>query len=272
MCLMKAASWLLYLLIAILVICSRFSTVCAYLLPLVLFLQYTMFVWMIPLNLNWSRGLYSHLFWKSILLFCVTVFSFSFVYWFYGVVDSATGTTVKCYPTSLYFSVTTWSTLGYGDFRPVPSVRLLTSLEAILGVLSIPLIFTMIWKYCDFRIWGTSNEDEQAERKNFKLRLDDRGVWKQVDDNDQTYDLNQKYDLNTCKKCGATELKVERYFETVGVVSPRMQFMVHCTCGNYVFGKYIAMAAAHAWNKKNRKKDGFRFAPAPLHNSSRNRS
>jgi len=119
----------------------------------------------------------------------------------------------------------------------------------------------MIWKHCDFQIWGTSNEDEQKERKNFKLRLDDRGVWKQIDDNDQICELDQKYDLNPCNKCGTTELKVERCFEPIGVVSPRVQFMVHCNCGNHVFRKYMAMTAAQAWNNKNRKKEAVKGHP-----------
>ena len=254
MSLMEVVSWLLYLVIAILVFCSRIFLPCAYLLPFVLLLQYTIFIWMIPLNLNWSRSLYSHLFWKAILLFCVTVISFAIIYRFYGIVDSARGITVKSYLTSTYFSITTWSTLGYGDFKPVPSLRLLTSLEAILGVLSIPLIFTMIWKYCDFRIWDTSNEDGQEERKNFKLHLDERGVWKQIDDRGEIRELEQKYYLNPCEKCGATDLKVERYFDPTGVISPRMQFMVHCSCGNHVFGKCMAMTAARNWNRKNKKK------------------
>lgn len=256
MCIMEAVSWLLYLVLAVLVFLSGYCLVCAYLFPFLLFFQYALLIWMIPLNLNWSRGLYSHLFWKSVLLFCITLLSFSLVYRFYGVIDSATGEITQRYLTSLYFSITTWSTLGYGDFRPVAGIRLLTSFEAILGVLSIPLIFTMIWKYCDFRIWETSNEDEQEVRKNFKVLLDDRGYWKQIDDNDQIIDIKQKYYLNPCCKCGNSELKVERYFNLIGVVSPRIQFMVHCTCGHFVYGKYLAMTAAKDWNKKNKIQDG----------------
>jgi hypothetical protein len=211
---------------------------------------------MIPLNLNWTRDLYSHLFWKSVFLFCVTLLSFSIVYQFYGVIDTASGEITQRHLTSIYFSITTWSTLGYGDFRPVAEVRLLTSFEAILGVLSIPLIFTMIWKYCDLRIWGTSEEDKQKARKKFNVVLDDRGHWKQIDDNDQILDIKQKYYLNPCCKCGNSELKVEKYFNLIGVVSPRIQFMVHCTCGYFVSGKYLAMTAAKDWNKKNKIKGG----------------
>ena len=35
--------------------------------------------------------------------------------------------------TSIYFSIVTWTTLGYGDFRPVESMRIVAACEAILG-------------------------------------------------------------------------------------------------------------------------------------------
>ncbi len=256
MCIMEVVSWLLYFVLAIFVFLSSYFLVCAYLFPFLLFSQYALLIWMIPLNLNWSRGLYSRLFWKSVFLFCVTILSFSLVYRFYGIIDTASGEITKRYLTSLYFSITTWSTLGYGDFRPVAEVRLLTSFEAILGVLSIPLIFTMIWKYCDFRILETSEENKHKERRKLKVVLDDHGYWKQIDNNGQILDIKQKYYLNPCCKCGNSELRVERYFDLIGVVSPRMQFMVHCTCGHCVSGKYLAMTAARDWNKKNKIKNG----------------
>lgn len=40
----------------------------------------------------------------------------------------------------VYFSATTFTTLGYGDFIPCPQVRLFTSLEALLGLLYGPLL------------------------------------------------------------------------------------------------------------------------------------
>ena len=40
----------------------------------------------------------------------------------------------------VYFSATTFTTLGYGDFVPCPGVRLLTSLEALFGLLYGPLL------------------------------------------------------------------------------------------------------------------------------------
>ncbi|TET13252.1 hypothetical protein E3J84_00305 [Candidatus Aerophobetes bacterium] len=50
---------------------------------------------------------------------------------------------VEDYWNSLYFSVVTFTTLGYGDFRPIGKVKILASIEAILGIFFVALfIFT----------------------------------------------------------------------------------------------------------------------------------
>ncbi|WP_350338028.1 ion channel [Sessilibacter corallicola] len=46
--------------------------------------------------------------------------------------------------TAFYFSVVTWTTLGYGDFQPTESIRWLAALEALLGTLFIPLFLASI--------------------------------------------------------------------------------------------------------------------------------
>ena len=40
---------------------------------------------------------------------------------------------------ALYFSIVTWTTLGYGDFRPAPDLQLLAALEAGLGYIFLGL-------------------------------------------------------------------------------------------------------------------------------------
>ena len=42
--------------------------------------------------------------------------------------------------TCLYFSIVTFTTLGYGDFAPTANVRLLAALEAILGYVFLGLL------------------------------------------------------------------------------------------------------------------------------------
>jgi len=39
------------------------------------------------------------------------------------------------YPTALYFSIVTWTTLGYGDFSPHPDFRLVAAMQACVGLI-----------------------------------------------------------------------------------------------------------------------------------------
>ena len=38
-------------------------------------------------------------------------------------------------PGALYFSIVTWTTLGYGDFTPPPELRLVAAIQALVGYL-----------------------------------------------------------------------------------------------------------------------------------------
>ena len=42
---------------------------------------------------------------------------------------------------SFYFSIVTWTTLGYGDFQPTTSVRFVAASEALMGYFSVGLFF-----------------------------------------------------------------------------------------------------------------------------------
>lgn len=59
------------------------------------------------------------------------------IYWVGGVVVGATeeGVPIIAHelPSSLYFSIVTFTTLGYGDFQPLPHLRLVAAAEAVLG-------------------------------------------------------------------------------------------------------------------------------------------
>lgn len=47
---------------------------------------------------------------------------------------------------AVYFSMVTFTTLGYGDIQPVESVRFLAGLEAFLGYLSLGVLIGLILK------------------------------------------------------------------------------------------------------------------------------
>ena len=57
---------------------------------------------------------------------------FASLYEYFGLMSN--GNIVKeGFITSLYFSIVTWTTLGYGDYSPIPEMKLIASLEAIVG-------------------------------------------------------------------------------------------------------------------------------------------
>lgn len=59
---------------------------------------------------------------------------FSKIYMYHGILNTD-GVLVKEESEAFYFSVVTWTTLGYGDFRPSIPARPYAAMEALLGYL-----------------------------------------------------------------------------------------------------------------------------------------
>ncbi|KZX58821.1 hypothetical protein A3709_17690 [Halioglobus sp. HI00S01] len=78
-----------------------------------------------------NRGLKLFLFLVQAIL---VIFYFALIYRSFGIIDSATGQTISPeWLDAMYFSVVTWTTLGYGDFRPVHDAKIWVMAEALLG-------------------------------------------------------------------------------------------------------------------------------------------
>ena len=73
----------------------------------------------------------------------VSILCFANLYKFGGL-KSPDSTIVHSSIDSLYFSIITWTTVGYGDFTPTPEVRMYAAIEALLGTIFIPLILTAL--------------------------------------------------------------------------------------------------------------------------------
>ena len=71
-----------------------------------------------------------------VLLFLFWIVAvFAVIYWHYGLVPSSTGKDAQVsFLNAAYFSVTTWTTLGYGDLVPATDVgQSMAMFEAVLG-------------------------------------------------------------------------------------------------------------------------------------------
>ena len=61
---------------------------------------------------------------------------FAVVYKAFGIIDSTTNEKVSpTWKDAFYFSIVTWTTLGYGDFRPVDDLKPWVMVQAMMGYL-----------------------------------------------------------------------------------------------------------------------------------------
>lgn len=73
----------------------------------------------------------------------IQVLTFACAYWHWGLLDPKDAP-VHDFAGSLYFSIVTWTTLGYGDFKPIPSLRLLAAAEALFGYVHMGIYLAVI--------------------------------------------------------------------------------------------------------------------------------
>ena len=64
------------------------------------------------------------------------IFIFAGVYRGYGLIyGGVMQSLLDDWSSALYFSIVTWTTLGYGDFSPPPELRLIAAFQALVGYL-----------------------------------------------------------------------------------------------------------------------------------------
>ena len=102
---------------------------------------------LLPLLLNLSRTFFTLAFTLLLIHISVTLISFTLHYKSTGIISSE-GQFIPDFQDALYFSITTFTTLGYGDFQPIAEHRLTTSIEALSGMISMAIGASMIWLWC----------------------------------------------------------------------------------------------------------------------------
>ncbi len=104
---------------------------------------------MVRMNSFFGRWFYGYgerpmrpLIWGTVIVFLCAL-----IYWRFGAICTDAGQRVASFGTNLYFSVVTFTTLGYGDFRPEPGwPRLLCSVEALLGAATMATFIVCLTK------------------------------------------------------------------------------------------------------------------------------
>lgn len=112
-----------------------------------LIIAFAIIVYLIPVLLNLSRAYFKTLFILLITHISITILSFSLHYKSAGLIGRS-GYFEPGYLDAIYFSITTYTTLGYGDFQPMPVMRLATSMEALSGMISMAIGASLIWLWC----------------------------------------------------------------------------------------------------------------------------
>lgn len=84
-------------------------------------------------------------FYAGLMVLCILVYKD--IYLELGVIDSSDGKNVHDMNDLLYFSIVTWTTLGYGDFRPSPDARLFAASQAILGYVYMSILVAKFFRW-----------------------------------------------------------------------------------------------------------------------------
>lgn len=101
----------------------------------------------LPLLLNLSRSYFMLVICLLFVHITITIISFALHYQSTGLLNSSGPFSPNFYD-AIYFSLTTFTTLGYGDFQPLPDYRLTTSVEALSGMVSMAIGASLIWLWC----------------------------------------------------------------------------------------------------------------------------
>ena len=91
----------------------------------------------IPKAFGLFRGLLSY-----IVIVLIAIYCFSNVYIEHGIIFNEIPT--KEFKDTIYFSTVTWTTLGYGDFRPSEEARIWAATESMLGYIYMGILVGLL--------------------------------------------------------------------------------------------------------------------------------
>ena len=105
-------------------------------------------------NISGTRSLYRAVIWTAVVLLLLHFIEVVFWALFYFLLPDNAG--LNNWPEAVYFSIVTFTTLGYGDITLSPDWRQLSGMQAMVGIvvfgLTTAILFTVIQ-----RLWHVSH-------------------------------------------------------------------------------------------------------------------
>ena len=117
-----------------------------------------------------SRGWYRDILSTYFGILAITIITFAIIYYRYGLLQNGEHIDITILE-SIYFSITTWTTLGYGDFAPIPRIRHITSVEAILGYIGLGLWISLISNF--IKNMAENRQSVREHNENLIVKVDD---------------------------------------------------------------------------------------------------
>lgn len=102
----------------------------------------------IPISIAWGEETYGNMLLQCIVNVIFAIFIYSIFYVKSGLIIGGELVSVDL-STAIYFSGTTWTTVGYGDLSAPESIRLLTTIEAINGYLAMAILMALVVLWLD---------------------------------------------------------------------------------------------------------------------------
>lgn len=256
MALMDCTYYLLAVVSLITAILSGYTFLLAFVAAACLVCMFTLLFLSIPLKLNWSSNLYGHLLrrFMSFLAFMLLVYAICY----YKVGFERADGTRPSFIEAIYFSVTSFTTVQYGEFRPLPPSRPLVCIESLMGLVAfVPFFAAFGWLYCQNRLWPQSMED-QATPTDLKLTHDTAvGGWKEIETERTRTDAEERHRriaLVSCRYCGAIGARIDKVYDIIGRTTPLALFVAHCSCGATTKPSTTAYMAAWRWTRASKKR------------------
>lgn len=144
MALLRGVYWMCILLSSVL----PFFHIGIFIVPFILMFMLGLTVGSIPISIAWGEETYGNMLLQCIVNVIFAIFIYSIFYVKSGLIIGGELVSVDL-STAIYFSGTTWTTVGYGDLSAPESIRLLTTIEAINGYLAMAILMALVVLWLD---------------------------------------------------------------------------------------------------------------------------